>query len=196
MSGKCARATDTFLAGAEETCYGGVLDERMKYNIYVHKEGLSGNFHHSIVVRDAQEKYEYVTLELGKEGGRVVPRCRQFQGRTKNLQWRKEVESTFREMCREAIEILRSMGSYFLFGNNCQNFCNYFLESMNAEKYMTTVSKLGLVVAGIVGALAGITLGATAAIVGTRVKKDEAGKKDEDEDEDEDYSKLAAAALL
>ena len=64
---------------------------------------------------------------------------------------------------------------------------------------MTTVSKLGvgLAVAGIVGALAGITLGATAAVVATKAKKDKAGKKDEDEDEDEDedYSKLAAAAL-
>ena len=174
------RSTDTFLSAAEETCYADVLDERMKYNIYVHKAGFSGNFHHAIVVCDVEEKYEYVTLELGKEG-RVVPRCQQFQGKKRDLNFRKEVECTFREMCQEAIEILRRMGSYLLLGNNCQNFCNHFLESMGAKKYMTTASQLGVGLA--IGAVVAGFIAVGAVVLGT-LFSGSGKKKNDDKDDD------------
>ena len=47
------------------------------------------------------------------------------------------------------------MGSYSVIGSNCQDFCNYFLEGMDAEQYMTTVEKASVGSSGIVAVVAG-----------------------------------------
>ena len=57
------------------------------------------------------------------------------------------------------------MGSYSVIGSNCQDFCNYFLEGMDAEQYMTTVEKASVGSSGIVAVVAG---GVIALFAGSR----------------------------
>ena len=128
----------TFLTQAKETSLGKVLYENMRFSVYLHRGGVSGNFHDRIVIMNV--KYGFVTLELSKDEihGKIVPKCVQFQGEVAKLVLKVEVECTFASLAEEAITILRNMGEYSAFGNNCQNFCNYFLEVMEAPQYKTT----------------------------------------------------------
>ena len=133
---------ETFLSQAEKTSYGSFLREHMKFTVYVHREGFQRNFHHRIVV--ASEKHGFVTLEMSMKNKRVVPVCEQFQGKVTELEWKKEVECTFEDLAEEAIRLLRNMGRYSLIHNNCQNFCIYFLEEMEAPQYMTTARQFAI----------------------------------------------------
>ena len=169
MSKSGAVSSDaTFLSQAKDTSYASVLKESMVFTIYVHRGGLRENFHHKIVVSSA--KHGFVTLELSVYEKRVVPVCQQFHGILKELEWKKEVECTFEDLAEEAIILLRSMGDYFLLGNNCQNFCNYFLKRMGAEQYMTTAEKFAILIAIGVG-IWGATKLVSALSSGTSSKK-------------------------
>lgn len=157
MSPSAVRPNETFLSQAEKTSYGSVLKERMKFTIYVHREGIQRNFHHKIVV--ANQKHGFITLELSMNEKRVVPVCEQFHGEVKELEWKKEVECTFEELAKDAIELLRNMGRYSLISNNCQNFCNSFLDTIEAPQYMTTAKQAAIIGAGIgIGLLGAVVL--------------------------------------
>ena len=123
----------------------------MQFDIGLHR-GAIGDFHDCIVVMNP--KHGCVTLELCYDPEsrlRIIPMCQQFQGAVKDVEWKKQVECTFKELAEEAMVVWRKMGSYSVIGSNCQNFCNYFLEHMNAEQYMTTVAKTAVGSASIVG---------------------------------------------
>ena len=164
----------TFLSLAKETNYGSVLEERMLFSIYLHRGGMSGSFHDCIVVRTV--KYGCVTLELSKDEirRRIIPKCVQFQGEITDLKLKQKVECTFKELADEAMEILRSMGDYQLFGNNCQNFCNYFLKAMEAPQYKTTArtaaegAAAGTGVASGIAVVGAVVLGLLAVFAGKR----------------------------
>ena len=143
---------ETFLSRAEETTYGSVLEERMRFDIFVHKGHSAGDLHHSIVVSNT--KHDFVTLELCTDPAtrsKIIPMCQQFQGKVKDLKWKKTVECTFKELAEEAMNIWYKMGSYNLIGSNCQDFCNYFLECMDAPQYLTTVEKAAIGATGAFG---------------------------------------------
>ena len=128
----------TFLSLAKETNYGSVLEENMQFDIYLHRGGMRGNFHDSIVV--STFKYGSVTLELSKceTEKRIVPKCVHFQGVKEDLVLKKTVQCTFQNLAEVAMEILLEMGDYDLFTNNCQSFCNFFLKALDAPQYKTT----------------------------------------------------------
>ena len=130
---------DPFLSQAKSTSYGSVLKERMVFAIYLHRGGIKGGFHDSMVVSSA--KYGMVTLELSvNEEGEIVPKCQQFNGSAMELNCQKEVECTFKDLAEIATEILKPMAAsgYSLKNNNCQDFCNKFLKVMDAPQYKTT----------------------------------------------------------
>ena len=115
---------------------------------------------------DREDDSVYVTLELCKDpaviGQRagVIPMCQHFQGVVKDVEWKKQVECTFKELAEVAMDIWCKMGSYNVIGSNCQDFCNYFLERMDAEQYRTTVETVavGSAVLGITGLVLGAVL--------------------------------------
>ena len=152
---------ESFIPLLRETSYSQVLDKRLVYRVFVHKTTFSDNFHHRIVLCDNSEKYGFVTLELGKNVTNsltVVPRCEQYQGEEKDLEFKGIVEATMRELADIAMGVLREMGDYFLLGNNCQNFCNKFLSRVGLEEgeYMTTAQQVGV----------GLAVGAGVAVLG------------------------------
>ena len=97
-----------------------------------------------------------MTLELSKNDNysQIVAQSLVYQGDVNDLEFKGSVTETLRQLADIAMEILVEMGEYRLMGNNCQNFCNKFLERVGLEdgKYMTTAKK-GMVVI-VVAALA------------------------------------------
>ena len=103
---------ETFLSRAMETTYGSVLEERMKFDISLHRGGI-GDFHDCIVV--SNPKHGCVTLELcddPESRSRIIPMCQQFQGAVKDVKWKKQVECTFNELAEEAMGVWPEMGPY------------------------------------------------------------------------------------
>ena len=153
--------------------------------MFVHRTTFEGNFHHRIVLCDYNDKYGFVTLELGKNDtySRVVPICQVYQGEKEDLEFKGTVEATMRELANVAIGILREMGDYRLVGNNCQNFCNTFLARVDLKEgqYWTTSKQAGVglaVGAGVaVAAVFGVLAYSLFSAKDTRHKR----KKDEDE---------------
>ena len=136
----------------------------MQFDIGLHRRG---DFHDCIVVSNAE--HGCVTLELcydPETESRIIPMCQQFQGTANDVEWKKQVECTFKELAEEAMVVWRKMGSYSVIGSNCQDFCNYFLKRMNAEQYMTTVEKAAAV--GSAGILAAVAGGVIALFAGSR----------------------------
>ena len=133
---------ETFLSRVKQTTYDSVLEERMRFDIGLHRGGIDATFHDCIVVLNA--KHGCVTLELcydPETRSRIIPMCQQFQGAVKDVEWEIQVECTFKELAEEAMRVWRKMGSYDLLTRNCQNFCSDFLERKGAKQYMTTVEE-------------------------------------------------------
>ena len=149
--------------------YGSILKEYLEYEVYVHRSGFFGDFHHKVVMRAKRYKLGYVTMELGKNESytQIVAESIMFQGDESELELKGTIEGYLEEFAVLAMDILIGMGRYALAGNNCQNFCNKFLEKVGLEdgQYMTTAKKAaigtavgvgvtlgGLLVAGLYGA--------------------------------------------
>ena len=132
----------TFSSLAKNTNYGRVLKKRMRFTLYLQRGGIKELLHDRIVISSA--KHGFVTLELGRESSSntIVPVCEQFQGNVTELITKKELICTFKELVEKADECWRKMGSYDMFDRNCQDFCNHFLDSVNAEMYTTTAGNV------------------------------------------------------
>ena len=173
LSATGVQSDDSFIPLLQKTSYSQVLDQRLVYRVFVHRPIFLDSLHHRIVLCDENEKYGFVTLELGKSrvDGTVKPMCEKYQGKEKDLELKGTVEATMRELADIAMNILREMGDYYLLGNNCQNFCNKFLSRLDLKEgeYMTTAEQVGVglaIGAGVV-ALGGL---AYALFGGTRKK--------------------------
>lgn len=141
------KQNETFLSRAVQTTYGRVLDKPMTFDVGVYRWGFNGTCHDCIVVSNTF--YGCVTLELCRDpemrSRRIIPMCQQFHGSVKYVIWKKErVKCTFKELAEVAMTVWCQMGSYDCIENNCQDFCNHFLECIEAPPYMTTVESARL----------------------------------------------------
>ena len=132
----------SFLSQATDTAYAPVLDDKMVFDVYVHR----GVFHHKIVIGDRQRTYGLATLELTVNEGEAMPLCKTLQNpdEIKELEHKATVKASFKSFCKLATAILRYMHKYNLFGSNCQNFCLYFLKCIGAEGYTPTADTVAV----------------------------------------------------
>jgi hypothetical protein len=161
--------SDTFVDKLKRTAYRVFLNIHLKYDVYVYRGGFSRDFHDQVVLRAKEyNNLGFVTMELGKnESSQIVAKSIMFQGDKSKLEHKGTIEGCLEDFAVLAMDILISMGRYALVGNNCQNFCNKFLEKVGLEdgQYMTTAKKAaigtavgvgvtlgGLLVAGLYGA--------------------------------------------
>ena len=174
LSATGVQSDDSFIPLLKKTPYSPVLDQRLVYRVFVHRPIILDSLHHRIVLCDENEKYGFVTIELGKSrvDGTVKPRCAQYHGKEKDLAFKGTVEATMRELADIAMNILREMGDYYLLGNNCQNFCNKFLSRVDLKEgeYMTTAEQVGVSLA--IGAGVAVLGGLAYALFGGTRKKD------------------------
>lgn len=130
-----------FLSLAKNTSYGSdcVLKKRMVFAIYLDKGGILDSFHHKIVV--STEQHGCATLELGQDDGWIQLECHEFPGSVTGCQRIKEERCTFKDLAKKADKTIRSMPPrYDVVNNNCQHFCNRYLDEIGALhlQYATT----------------------------------------------------------
>jgi hypothetical protein len=152
--------SDTFVDKLKRTAYRVFLNIHLKYDVYVYRGGFSRDFHDQVVLRAKEyNNLGFVTMELGKnESSQIVAKSIMFQGDKSKLEHKGTIEGCLEDFAVLAMDILISMGRYALVGNNCQNFCNKFLEKVGLEdgQYITTVAVLFGVLVAIAAGLFGV----------------------------------------
>ena len=175
-----------FASQLRDTNYKKVWDKNIKqiFEIFLSKLDYGDKFHHAIVIKGSSCKYGrngYVTLEISKEkktSSKLEAYSGVYQGNIDDLQSVGEIEKiklpvddgkeieyrlTIEILAAIADSILEQMeeeGGYNLATNNCQTFCNHFLDAigLSEETYLTT-PQIFAIAAGIAGIAAGITGG-------------------------------------
>ena len=71
---------------------------------------------------------------------KIIPKCEDFKGNVGQLERMGKVVCTFKDLAGKAMTVLSPMQrkDYEVGKNDCQKFCNDFLQEVGAETYMTT----------------------------------------------------------
>lgn len=132
------------------TLHKNFMHKERRYQISVYR-GHSFAEHHYIVVSDGVN--EDITLELTVGGEtsamlsgqeKVIAKAIIFQGRRSELENKGVVECTLHMLTEIAAKIIRENSYYNLATNNCQTFCNMFLNALKQETYMTDPQKAAI----------------------------------------------------
>ncbi|KAJ7391019.1 hypothetical protein OS493_021039 [Desmophyllum pertusum] len=129
------------------------LDAKLKYKVYSIR-GRGFGAHKSIVLTTDDE--HFVTVELGfieihgkKHIYPVTKSLRDEYARDK-MEFLGEIEATGHDLICKAVEVMKQFGSYFKFYNNCQNFCNMYLEAIGLKGAQTVTDGDKAAIAGII----------------------------------------------
>lgn len=148
------------------TLHKNFIHHRKEYTIFVHQTPLLEGGHHAIVISDGVND-DAITFELtvmsGKAGamfmgGRTIAKVVIYEGDMSKLKKFGEVTCTLYELTQTAANVLNSDRQYNWLSNNCQHFCNRFLEARGLPPYTTDTRKVVTAVA--VGAAVGTTAAA------------------------------------
>ena len=127
------------------------LEKKLPYKVYSF-EGSSFGAHRSIVL--SSDDQQFFTIELGcitvDDIKRVYPVTQTLDASLKQkFKYHGKVTKSTMELLARGVQTLKQFGSYFKFGNNCQDFCNYYLESigLGETKRMTDVESTKLIAA-------------------------------------------------
>ena len=125
------------------------LEEEKPYKVYS-VEGSSCGAHRSIVLSSDDKRF--FTIELGfiKVDGikRIYPVTKEIPATLKpKFTSHGTVTMSTINLLGRGVTVLKKFGSYFKFCNNCQDYCNYYLESigLGKTKKMTDVEKTSLI---------------------------------------------------
>jgi len=120
------------------------MNKRKRYQISVYKNRLIAG-HHAIVISDGEN--EDITFELTVAGDITNAFSGQEQAlakvaifnsdNRKDLKYSKEKRCTLYQLAETAARILDNNRQYNVVNNNCQHFCNKFLESNGLPTYTT-----------------------------------------------------------
>ena len=151
-----------------DTLHKNFMNKKRRYRISVYR-GQSFGQHHFIVVSDGDN--EDITLELTVAGEKpailsgqekVIAAVNIFYGSKSELENKGVVECTLHMLTEIATNVIRNP-HYNLLSNNCQDFCNKFLDTLKQETYMTDPQKV--MVAGAGTSFAGSAAVTTSALV-------------------------------
>ena len=126
------------------------LEEEKPYKVYS-VEGSSCGAHRSIVLSSDDKRF--FTIELGftedADGiHRIYPVTKEIDAILKpNFTSHGTVTMSTATLLGHGVAVMKKFGSYFKFCNNCQDYCNHYLESigLGETKKMTDAQKLSLI---------------------------------------------------
>ena len=125
------------------------LKKEIPYKVYS-VEGSSCGAHRSIVLSSDDKRF--FTIELGfiKVDGinRIYPVTREIDATHKpKFTSHGTVTMSTGKLLGHGVAVLKKFGSYFKFCNNCQDYCNHYLESigLGKTKKMTDAQKTSLI---------------------------------------------------
>ncbi|XP_078372868.1 uncharacterized protein LOC144656518 [Oculina patagonica] len=134
------------------------LDEELEYKVYSIR-GEKFGAHKSIVLTTDDE--HFVTVELGFiiiNGKKHIYPVTQAIDRSDlaKMEYLGEIVATGQELIGKAVAVMKNFGSYFKLGNNCQDFCNMYVNAIglkhaqqltDGDKLVLNLTKGGLVAA-------------------------------------------------
>ena len=69
------------------------------------------------------------------------------------MEYHGKIEAKGEDLIGKAVAVMKQFGSYFKFCNNCQNFCNMYLEDIGLKKAQTLTDGDKTAIAGILAAI-------------------------------------------
>lgn len=125
------------------------LKKEISYKVYS-VEGSSCGAHRSIVLSSDDKRFFSIELGFIKVDGtnRIYPVTREIDpGLQPKFAFHGTVTMSTGKLLGRAVAVLKKFGNYFKFCNNCQDYCNYFLESigLGETKKMTDAQKTSLI---------------------------------------------------
>ena len=134
------------------------MDKTLTYKVYSIGGSRFGS--HKSIVLNTEDKY--FTVELGfitVDGKKhIYPITRQLNESSKSkLKYLGTIDANGKDLIGKAVAVMKHFGSYFKFCNNCQDFCNMYLEAIGLKqgKSLTDGDKLAIaaIFAGIIAIL-------------------------------------------
>ena len=112
------------------------LDATLTYKVYSIRGSQFGA--HKSIVLTTDDKH-FITVELGfhKVDGtkHIYPVTRQLDSSNKSrMEYLGTINAKGEDLIAKAVAVMKQFGSYFKFCNNCQNFCNMYVEAIGLKK--------------------------------------------------------------
>ena len=139
------------------------MTKKKNYTISVDRKQLFGG-HHIIVIRDGE--HEDISFEITVESKisaavgseRAIAKVAIYNETNRDyLEQKGEVYLSLCQLAETAARILESNPHYHLLNNNCQNFCNKFLEACKLPTYATDTQVVDAAVKVACGAYSWLT---------------------------------------
>ena len=124
------------------------LTETLRYKVYsIQGSGISA--HKSIVLSTNDEQFVSVELGIDTIKGRrhIYPVTRKIDKDLKpEMEYLGVIEATGEDLIAKAIAVMKHFGRYFMFGNNCHDFCDRYLEAIGLKEAQTVTDadKVGI----------------------------------------------------
>ena len=131
------------------------LNTKMKYKVYSIQGGSFGA-HKSIVLTTNDE--QFVSVELGFieiDGlNHIYPATEKIDKALKpKMKYLGVIEATGEDLIGKAVAVMKHFGSYFKYRNNCQNFCNMYIEAIGLKQAQTLTDADKAAIIAIIGGI-------------------------------------------
>ena len=131
------------------------LDEELQYQVYSIKESGFGA-HKSIVLTTDDE--HFLTVELGfteVKGVKHVSPVTQHLPKSAKPKMEKlgTIVAKGEDLIVKAVAVMKHFGSYFKFGNNCQDYCNKYAAAIGLQGAQSLTDGDKVALTGLVGAI-------------------------------------------
>ena len=131
------------------------LNLKLEYKVYSIR-GSEFGAHKSIVLTTDDE--HFVTVELGfiKVNGKkhIYPVTRSIDKSAKaKMEYLGKIEATGKDLIGKAVAVMKKFGSYFKLCNNCQDYCNMYMESIGLKQAQTITDGDKVALVGIAAAI-------------------------------------------
>ena len=131
------------------------LDEELQYQVYSIK-GSGFGAHKSIVLTTDDE--HFLTVELGfteVDGVKhIYPVTRHLPKSSKpKMEKLGTIVAKGEDLIVKAVAVMKHFGSYFKFGNNCQDYCNKYAAAIGLQGAQSLTDGDKVALTGLVGAI-------------------------------------------
>ena len=131
------------------------LNTKMKYKVYSIQGSRFGS-HKSIVLTTNDEQYVSVELGFIKIDGKkhIYPATEKIDKALKpKMKYLGVIEATGEDLIGKAVAVMKHFGSYFKYRNNCQNFCNMYIEAIGLKQAQTLTDADKAAIIAIIGGI-------------------------------------------
>lgn len=132
------KANEQFLKRHSDKLY-----KRLQYDVYLIKEGI-----HHLLVLHSKEGSVRVRIELTQDAGKAVFKYCDYEGRLSDKDYQGRIEITLDNILSSGRQIVNEEYNkvYDVLEQNCQEFCNKFLQRHGLNTYITdsAIARSGL----------------------------------------------------